>query len=114
MSFAAIDLHVWGSVAKALEKPDRMIYDLDPDPSVKWERVVESAHQIRNFLEDPGLRSFVKTTGGKGVHIVVPIQRRHGWEAIKEFTRAVSERLVAQNPDRYTANMSKAVRKEKS
>jgi bifunctional non-homologous end joining protein LigD len=61
---------------------------------------VQSAHQIRTFLVARGLISFVKTTGGKGVHIVVPIQRRHSWDEMKDFTRAVAERLVADNPDR--------------
>src|SRR5204863_4851917 len=80
----ALEIHILGSQAGKLEFPDRMIFDLDPDTAVEWERVVDSAHQIREFLQDGGLESFVKTTGGKGLHIVVPLQRRHEWDEVKE------------------------------
>lgn len=107
----ALELHIWGSQADMLENPDRIVFDLDPDPGVQWKRVVESAHQIRAFLLDLGLESFLKTTGGKGLHVVVPVQRRHDWEQIKDFARRVAERLVSLDPQRYTSNMSKAARK---
>jgi bifunctional non-homologous end joining protein LigD len=87
-----------------------MFFDLDPDPTVPWPRVVESAHQIRAFLEEVGLKSFVKTTGGKGLHIVVPIQRRHDWDEVKSFSKAVAELIEQADPKRYTSNMSKAAR----
>ena len=106
----ALEIHVWGSQADKLELPDRMIFDLDPDPAVPWPRVVESAHQIRAFLEDIGLRSFVKTTGGKGLHIVVPLQRRHDWDEVKAFSKAVAELIEQADPEHYTSNMSKAAR----
>jgi bifunctional non-homologous end joining protein LigD len=109
----ALEIHVWGSQADKLESPDRMIFDLDPDPTVPWERVVESAHQIRQFLEEGGLESFVKTTGGKGLHIVVPIQRRHDWDEVKAFSKAVAERIEDADPQHYVSNMSKAQRKGK-
>jgi bifunctional non-homologous end joining protein LigD len=106
----ALEIHVWGSQADKLEYPDRMFFDLDPDPSVPWPRVVESAHQIRTFLEEVGLKSFVKTTGGKGLHVVVPLQRRHDWEEVKGFSKAVAELIERADPKRYTSNMSKAAR----
>lgn len=106
----ALEIHVWGSQADKLEYPDRMFFDLDPDPSVPWPRVVESAHQIRAFLEDVGLKSFVKTTGGKGLHVVVPLQRRHDWDEVKGFSKAVAELIEQADPKRYTSNMSKAAR----
>ncbi|MGV3482902.1 MAG: DNA ligase D [Planctomycetaceae bacterium] len=106
----ALEIHVWGSKADKLESPDRLIFDLDPDPSVKWPRVVESAHQIRAFLDDLGLRSFVKTTGGKGLHIVIPLQRRHDWDEVKAFSKQVAEIIEQADPQRYTCNMSKAAR----
>ena len=106
----ALEIHVWGSRADKLELPDRMIFDLDPDPNVPWPRVVESAHQIRNFLNELGLQSFVKTTGGKGLHIVVPLIRRHDWEEVKAFSKAIAELIERADPARYTSNMSKAAR----
>jgi bifunctional non-homologous end joining protein LigD len=106
----ALEIHVWGSQADKLEFPDRMIFDLDPDPSLPWPRVVESAHQIRRFLDDVGLQSFVKTTGGKGVHIVVPLQRRHDWDEVKAFSKAIAELIEQADPKHYTSNMAKAAR----
>jgi bifunctional non-homologous end joining protein LigD len=109
----ALEIHIWGSQADELELPDRMIFDLDPDPSVPWARVVESAHQIRAFLEEIGLKSFVKTTGGKGLHLVVPLQRRHDWDEVKGFSKAVAELIEQADPKHYTSNMSKAQRGDK-
>jgi bifunctional non-homologous end joining protein LigD len=106
----ALEIHVWGSQADKLEFPDRMIFDLDPDPAVPWPRVAESAHQIRAFLREIGLQSFVKTTGGKGLHIVVPLQRRHDWDEVKAFSKAVAELIERADPKRYTSNMAKAAR----
>lgn len=106
----ALEIHVWGSQSDKLEYPDRMFLDLDPDPTVPWPRVVESAHQIRAFLEEVGLKSFVKTTGGKGLHVVVPLQRRHPWDEVKGFSKVVAELIEQADPNRYTSNMSKAAR----
>jgi bifunctional non-homologous end joining protein LigD len=106
----ALEIHVWGSQADKLEFPDRMFFDLDPDPTVPWGRVVESTHQIRAFLEEVGLKSFVKTTGGKGLHVVVPLQRRHDWDEVKGFSKAIAELIERVDPKRYTSNMSKAAR----
>src|SRR5439155_836860 len=81
----ALEIHAWGSRADKLENPDRLIFDLDPDPQVPWSFVVQSARQLREFLDQLGLESFVKTTGGKGLHVVVPIDRRHDWDVAKAF-----------------------------
>ncbi|MBM4073318.1 MAG: DNA ligase D, partial [Planctomycetes bacterium] len=107
---SALEVHAWGSCAADLEHPDRLVFDLDPGADVAWPRVVQSAHQVRQFLEELGLASFVKTTGGKGLHIVVPIERRHDWEEAKTFCKRVAELIVAADPARYTANMSQAAR----
>lgn len=106
----ALEIHAWGSREDKLEQPDRLIFDLDPNPDVPWTRVVESAKQIRKFLQELGLESFLKTTGGKGLHLVVPIERRHDWDDAKAFCRSVAEAIVAADPEHYTANMSKAAR----
>jgi bifunctional non-homologous end joining protein LigD len=107
---SAVEIHTWGSRIDNLEKPDRLVFDLDADTGVPWERVVESARAIRDFLKELGLESFVKTTGGKGLHLVVPIDRRHLWDEAKSFCKQVAETIVAAAPELYTANMTKAAR----
>ncbi len=108
-----LEIHLWGSTADRYEKPDRLIFDLDPDPAVKWPAVVQAAREVRALLDELGLVSFLKTTGGKGLHIVVPIERRLDWDEAKAFCRAVADFLVAAAPNRYIAKMSKAARKGK-
>jgi bifunctional non-homologous end joining protein LigD len=113
VQMGVLEIHVWGSTADRYEKPDRLIFDLDPDPAVKWPAVVQAAREVRALLGEVGLVSFLKTTGGKGLHIVVPIERRLDWDDAKAFCRAVADFLVAAAPDRYIAKMSKAARKGK-
>ena len=113
VQMGVLEIHLWGSQADQFEKPDRLIFDLDPDPSVDWPRVVTAAKEVRLLLEELDLTSFLKTTGGKGLHIVVPIRRRTSWDDAKAFCRAVADFLVAAAPDRYIATMSKAARKGK-
>jgi bifunctional non-homologous end joining protein LigD len=107
---SSLELHVWGSREDNLEKPDRLIFDLDPAPEVSWEQVVDGARQVRDFLQELGLEGFVKTTGGKGLHIVVPIERRHDWDDAKSFCKRVAESIAIAAPDRCTTNMSKTAR----
>ncbi len=107
---SALELHAWGSREDKLELPDRLIFDLDPAPDVPWSQVIDSAKQVKQFLEDLGLRSFVKTTGGKGLHLVVPIERRHDWNEAKAFCKQVAESIETAAPTRFTSNMSKAAR----
>lgn len=109
----ALEIHAWGSREDKLESPDRLIFDLDPSPEVPWVRVVDGARQIREFLDALGLKSFVKTTGGKGLHLVVPIDRRHDWDEARNFCKAVADGIVSASPGQYTANMSKAARTNK-
>jgi bifunctional non-homologous end joining protein LigD len=106
----ALEIHAWGSRADKLEQPDRLIFDLDPDTHVAWSAVVQSARQVRQFLLDLGLESFVKTTGGKGLHLVVPINRRHDWDEAKTFCKHVADLIVTADLTHYTANMAKAAR----
>jgi bifunctional non-homologous end joining protein LigD len=93
--------------------PDRLVFDLDPDPSVSWPRVVESAQQLRIFFEELGLKTFLKTSGGKGLHIMVPIERRLDWDEAKDACQQIAAAIVRADPARYTANMSKAARTNK-
>lgn len=109
----SLELHAWGSREDKLEQPDRLIFDLDPAPEVPWDQVVDSARQVRLFLEDLGLESFLKTTGGKGLHLVVPIARRHDWDEVKSFCKSVAEAIERASPGQYTSNLSKATRTNK-
>ena len=80
-----MELHPWGSSNKTLEQPDRIIIDLDPDPELPWKRLVESAIEVRDLMKHLGLETFVKSTGGKGIHVVAPIEPEREWSEIKEF-----------------------------
>jgi bifunctional non-homologous end joining protein LigD len=105
-----IELHVWGATTRDIAKPDRMIFDLDPDPAVPWREVMAAARTTRALLSDLGLESFVKTTGGKGLHVAVPLAPRHDWEEVKAFSRAVAEAMVADAPALFLAKASKKER----
>ncbi len=110
---SALEIHIWGSRRDNVEKPDYVVFDLDPDEGLAWERVVEGAKLMRRLLEELGLQSFLKTTGGKGLHVCLPLVRRAGWDEVKAFTKAVSEAMVTLDPARYTAKLPKASRKGK-
>jgi bifunctional non-homologous end joining protein LigD len=111
VQMSVLELHIWGSHRDQIERPDYAVFDLDPDEGLPWERVVEAATGLRDLLAESGLRSFLKSTGGKGLHVVLPLARRHTWDELKAFTRAVVEGMVAGQPDRYTSNPLKARRK---
>jgi bifunctional non-homologous end joining protein LigD len=113
VQMGVLEIHVWGSRVGKLEKPDRLIFDLDPDLAVAWPEVVRAARSVRFLLEQLGLTSFLKTTGGKGLHLVVPVQPRTEWDEAKAFCRAVAEFMVRTAPDRFIAKASKAARKGK-
>ncbi|HVU89503.1 MAG TPA: non-homologous end-joining DNA ligase [Pirellulales bacterium] len=108
-----LETHIWGSTAKKLERPDRLIFDLDPDPKVEWPDVIDAARAVRLVLEELGLQTFLKTTGGKGLHIVVPIAARTDWDDAKAFSKAVADFIVRAAPDRFIATMSKSARRGK-
>jgi bifunctional non-homologous end joining protein LigD len=113
VQMGVLEIHIWGSQADQYEKPDRLILDLDPDPAVDWLQVVTAAKEVRLLLEELGLVSFIKTTGGKGLHVVVPVQRRTNWDDAKAFCKAIADFMVAAAPTRYIAKMSKVARKGK-
>jgi bifunctional non-homologous end joining protein LigD len=112
VQLGVLEIHLWGARRDRLERPDRMVFDLDPAEGLDWKLVVAAAREVRALLEDElGLRTFLRTTGGKGLHLVVPLDRRQGWDEVKGFSRAVAERLAREAPDRYTATLSKRARK---
>jgi bifunctional non-homologous end joining protein LigD len=106
----AVEVHAWQSRADRLDRPDRLVLDLDPAPGVTWARVVAGAQAIRELLQDAGLASWCKVSGGKGVHVVAPLDRRLDWEAHAAFARGLAERLAHEEPDAYVAGASKADR----
>ncbi|WP_332674214.1 DNA ligase D [Aromatoleum sp.] len=103
----AVEFHTWGSTMPRADRPDRITIDLDPAPDVDWKRVVEAARLVHGLLGELGLPSFLKTTGGKGLHVVVPLQRGPAWEDVKRFSKAFAAQLARILPDRFTANMAK-------
>ena len=103
-----MEIHAWGSRADDPERPDRIIFDLDPDPAISWQEVKEAATGVRGLLEGLGLDSWLKTSGGKGLHVVVPIARRSTWDEVSAFARAVAEHMQAEFPDRFIAKASKS------
>jgi bifunctional non-homologous end joining protein LigD len=109
----ALEIHTWGSHADTAENPDLLVLDLDPDPSVPFARVADAAHELRRVFEGAKLESFVKTTGGKGLHVCVPIRPELSWDEAKGFCRRIAEELVKSAPDRYVATASKSKRRGK-
>jgi bifunctional non-homologous end joining protein LigD len=106
----ALEIHPWGSRADDLDHPDRLIFDLDPAEDVPWSAVIAAAHDVRARLDELGLQSFVKTSGGKGLHIVVPLEPVVGWDDAKAFTLRFAEAMARSHPDRYVAIASKRAR----
>jgi bifunctional non-homologous end joining protein LigD len=105
-----LEIHPWGSKNDNVDQPDRIIFDLDPDEAIAWPTLSAAAQELRSRLSDLNLASYVKSTGGKGLHVVVAIVPEHGWPVIKQFAYAVALRMEKDNPALYTTNMSKAVR----
>src|SRR5690606_3658692 len=106
----ALEIHPWSSRTDALERPDRVISDLDPGPGTSWTDVTTAAHELRAFLEMLGLVSVARVTGGKGLHVIVPLARRQGWEEVKAFARGVANTFSRGAPRRFTAVATKARR----
>ena len=108
-----LEVHPWGSRNDDLEHPDRIIIDLDPDAAISWPRLAESAAKIRKLLKKMGLESFVKSTGGKGLHIVVPIVPKYDWVVIKQLAHGFVLQMEKDEPALYLTKMSKAARKDR-
>jgi bifunctional non-homologous end joining protein LigD len=108
-----LEVHPWGSRNEDLEHPDRLIIDLDPDAAISWPRLAESAGEVRRQFKKLGLESFLKTTGGKGLHVVVPFEAEHDWAVIKQFAHEFVLRMEKAEPSLYLTKMSKAARKDR-
>ena len=110
VQLGALEIHPWGATADRLDRPDRLVLDLDPGPGVTWKNVVDAALVIRDRLGELGLESFVRASGGKGLHVVVPLARRASWDEVKSFARGFAEEMVAGSPERYVASATKSRR----
>ncbi|WP_374077179.1 DNA ligase D [Bdellovibrio bacteriovorus] len=109
----AFELHAWGCHSDNIEHPDQIVLDLDPGPGVTWLSVVDAALEIRKILEDIDLKSFVKVTGGKGLHVHVPVAPLYSWDQIKSFAKTIGHEMVARHPGQYVVTMSKQHRGKK-
>jgi bifunctional non-homologous end joining protein LigD len=106
-----LELHAWGARVDRIEQPDRLVFDLDPGEGVAWNAVIAAARDVRAQLRKAGLRSWVRLTGGKGVHVVVPFRRGPTWEQAKEFSGTFARALAARAPQTWLASAAKSQRK---
>ncbi len=106
VQMGALEFHIWGSRIEAVESPDQLCFDLDPDPELPFARVAEGARLLRSLLGGLGLRSFLKTTGGKGLHVVAPIEPTLPTDEVKAFAKALAEAIVSADPEHYVSTMA--------
>jgi len=110
VQMGVLEMHPWGVTVDRPDKADRIVFDLDPDEGLSFEDVIAAAKEVRERLKALGLVSFVKTTGGKGLHVVVPVEATAAWSDVKSFAKGVSARMAADSPERYLTKISKAER----
>lgn len=110
VQMGTLEFHIWGSPVDKIETPDRLVFDLDPDPSVDFSTVKDAALRLRDALDDIGLQSVPMVTGGKGVHVIVPLAPRAPWEDAKRFAKSFAQGFADRDPDNFIATMSKAKR----
>ncbi len=110
VQMGVLEIHPWPAREDNLERPDQLVFDLDPGADVDWKQVIAGAHDVRERLESAGLKTFLRTSGGKGLHVVVPLSRRNTWDELKAFAKSVAEAVTRDAPDQYLATMSKAQR----
>ena len=108
-----LEIHVWGCRADKVERPDFMVLDIDPDEGLPWEKVALGAFEVRKRLGNLGLESWLKTTGGKGLHVCIPVRRNQSWDDFKAWSKAFADKLAHDHPTLYTSNMAKRARRGK-
>jgi bifunctional non-homologous end joining protein LigD len=111
VQMGTVEFHGWGSPTADIEKPDRLIFDIDPDEGLGFDVVRRAAKDLKKYLADMGLQSYPLLTGGKGVHVVVPLTPRAAWPEVKDFAQRFAVALATAEPERFTANLAKAARK---
>ncbi len=110
---AVLEIHPWGSTVTDWERPDMIVMDLDPGEGVSWLSVIDAAEEVRQRLSDAGLAAFVKTSGGKGLHVVAPLKPKADWPAVKAFTKALADAMASDAPSRYVSTITKSKRRGK-
>jgi bifunctional non-homologous end joining protein LigD len=110
VQLGTLEIHPWGSREDRIDRPDRLVIDLDPGPDVEWSAVVESAHLVRHLFEKVELSSFVRTTGGNGLHVVVPLVRRNDWSEVKQFAQTLARGLARRWPEQFIATATRSKR----
>ena len=100
---STIELHTWNATGADLKRPDRFVLDLDPDPALPWKSMVEATQLTLTVLDELGLKAFLKTSGGKGIHIVVPLTPKDSWEDVKAFSQSIVKYMARLIPDRFSA-----------
>jgi bifunctional non-homologous end joining protein LigD len=113
VQISVLEIHPWGATNDRLDRPDQMIFDLDPDPAVDWDEIRQAARDLRTILEKLDLASFVRTSGGKGLHVVVPLAGRNDWDEVEQFSRGIAFGLARHASSRFVANMRKDLRRGK-
>ena len=103
VQMSTVELHTWNATSDNLDKPDRFVLDLDPDPALPWKSMVEATHLTLSVLDELGLKAFLKTSGGKGIHLVVPLTRKLGWDEVKDFSHAIVSHMAKLLPERFSA-----------
>ena len=103
VQMGAIELHTWGATVDKIDTPDLFVLDLDPDPALPWKSMLEAAQLVLSVLDELGLTAYIKTSGGKGLHLIVPLARRDGWDTVKAFAKAIALFMTQQLPERFTA-----------
>lgn len=103
VQMSTVELHTWNATTVDLDKPDRFVLDLDPDPALPWKSMVEATALTLTVLDELGLKAFLKTSGGKGIHLVVPLTRKLGWDEVKDFSHAIVNHIAKLLPDRFSA-----------
>ncbi|MBC3382819.1 DNA ligase D [Pseudomonas sp. SWRI179] len=103
VQMSTVELHTWNATSVDLDKPDRFVLDLDPDPALPWKSMVEATQLTLTVLDELGLKAFLKTSGGKGIHVVVPLTRKLGWDEVKGFSHAIVSHMAKLLPDRFSA-----------
>jgi bifunctional non-homologous end joining protein LigD len=113
VQIGTLEIHDWGVSLAHIKEPDRLVFDLDPDEGLDLATLKAAAIEVRDFLADLGFTTFLKSTGGKGLHVVAPLTPKLGWPDVKAFAKAIADALVSARPDRYTANPLKKTREDK-
>jgi bifunctional non-homologous end joining protein LigD len=113
VQMGVLEIHPWPAREDKLERPDQIVMDLDPGAGAQWKAVVEGAKEVRDRLSAVGLTSYLRTSGGKGLHVVVPLARRNTWDELKRFAKSIADTMTRESPDRYLATLSKAKRRGK-